>query len=162
MRAGRFFFDLSLNDREAGGKHPSKCILQQGGKLATFAKFPMHMMTREEILAIDQYCREHKMSYRKRLDELEIPFWQFYKAKRKYRLEDEGAEGAGEFVQMVPGMFSSGMMPVRNGKRNAQAGGTSNQESFLTVELRTSTGTAMRIQGSMTAEHLRAILSGNV
>ena len=120
------------------------------------------MMTREEILAIDQYCREHKMSYRKRLDELEIPFWQFYKAKRKYRLEDEGAEGAGEFVQMVPGMFSSGMMPVRSGKRNAQAGGTSNRESFLTVELRTSTGTAMRIQGSMTAEHLRAILSGNV
>ena len=63
---------------------------------------------------------------------------------------------------MVPGMFSSGMMPVRSGKRNAQAGGTSNRESFLTVELRTSTGTAMRIQGGMTAEHLRAILSGNV
>ena len=122
----------------------------------------MHMMTREEILAIDQYCQEHKMSYRKRLDELEIPFWQFYKAKRKYRLEDESPDGAGEFVQMVPGVFSSGMMPVRNGKRSAQAVGTTNQESYLTVELRTSGGTAMRIQGSMTAEHLRAIFSGNV
>ena len=61
----------------------------------------MHMMTREEILSIDQYCQKHKMNYRERLDELDIPFWQFYKAKRKYRLEDEHPEGAGEFVQMV-------------------------------------------------------------
>ena len=120
------------------------------------------MMTREEILAIDQYCQEHKMSYRKRLDELEIPFWQFYKAKRKYRMEDESLDGTGEFVQMVPGMFSSGMMPVRNGRRNTQTGGTNTPESFMTVELRTPGGTAMRIQGSMTADHLRAILSGNV
>lgn len=32
-------------------------------------------MTREGILGIDRYCQEHKMSYRKRLDELHIPFW---------------------------------------------------------------------------------------
>ena len=63
----------------------------------------MHMMRRGEILAIDQYCREHKMSCRKRLDELEIPFWQFYKAKRKYRLEDEGAEGTGGFFRWFRG-----------------------------------------------------------
>ena len=72
-------------------------------------------MTREEILEIDQYCQEHKMSYRKRLDELHIPFWNFYKAKRKYRLEDESSTSRGEFVQLGPGTFSSGMMPVRNG-----------------------------------------------
>ena len=59
------------------------------------------MMTREEILEIDQYCQEHKMSYRKRLDELHIPFWNFYKAKRKYRLEDESSTSRGEFVQLV-------------------------------------------------------------
>ena len=58
-------------------------------------------MTREEILEIDQYCQEHKMSYRKRLDELHIPFWNFYKAKRKYRLEDESSTSRGEFVQLV-------------------------------------------------------------
>jgi len=34
-------------------------------------------MTREQILEIDQYCQEHKMSYRQRLEELDIPFWNF-------------------------------------------------------------------------------------
>ena len=59
-------------------------------------------MTREEVLEIDAYCREHKVSYRQRLEELDIPFWNFYKAKKKYRLQDEAAaEGniTGGFVQ---------------------------------------------------------------
>ena len=117
------------------------------------------MMTREQILEIDQYCQEHKMSYKQRLNELEIPFWNFYKAKRKYRLEDEASNGTGEFVQMVPGTFSSGMMPIRNGKKPTTAKGGQDAESYLTVELRTASGTAMRIQGCMTAAHLREIIS---
>ena len=40
-------------------------------------------MTREEILSIEEYCAEHKVSHRKRLEELNIPFWHFYKAKKK-------------------------------------------------------------------------------
>ena len=75
-------------------------------------------MTREQILEIDQYCQEHKMSYRQRLEELDIPFWNFYKAKRKYRLEDEASINVGEFVQMVPGTFRSGLMPIRHGYAN--------------------------------------------
>ena len=43
------------------------------------------MMTREEILSIEEYCAEHKISHKKRLEELGIPFWNFYKAKQKYR-----------------------------------------------------------------------------
>ena len=31
------------------------------------------MMTREEILSIEDYCAEHKISHKKRLEELEIP-----------------------------------------------------------------------------------------
>ena len=38
-------------------------------------------MTREEILSIEEYCAEHKISHKKRLEELGIPFWNFYKAK---------------------------------------------------------------------------------
>ena len=53
------------------------------------------MMTREQILEIDQYCQEHKMSYRQRLEELSIPSWTFYKAKRKYRMQDEAASVRG-------------------------------------------------------------------
>ena len=42
------------------------------------------MMTREEILSIEEYCSEHKISHKKRLEELGILFWNFYKAKQKY------------------------------------------------------------------------------
>ena len=40
------------------------------------------MLTREEILTIEDYCAEHKMSHKARLAELQIPFWDFYKPKR--------------------------------------------------------------------------------
>jgi len=116
-------------------------------------------MTREQILEIVQYCQEHKVSYRQRLEDLGIPFWSFYKAKRKYRMQDEAASGPGEFVQMVPGTFSSGMMPVRNARKTSPAKGGAEPESFVTIELRTASGTAMRIQGCMTAVHLREIIS---
>ncbi len=46
-------------------------------------------MTREEILSIEEYCAEYKISHKKRLAELDIPFWHFYKAKRKYLMQDE-------------------------------------------------------------------------
>ena len=57
--------------------------------LATFAQKLKFMMTREEILSIEEYCAEHKVSHKKRLEELDIPFWHLYKAKKKYREEDE-------------------------------------------------------------------------
>lgn len=40
-------------------------------------------MTREEILSTEEYCTEHKVTHRQRLEEPDIPFWHFYKAKRK-------------------------------------------------------------------------------
>ena len=48
------------------------------------------MMTREEILSIEEYCTEHKISHKKRLEELGMPFWNFYKAKQKYRSSRTG------------------------------------------------------------------------
>ena len=58
------------------------------------------MMTREEILSIEEYCVEHKISHKKRLEELGIPFWHFYKAKQKYRRADEQDAQPGQFVQL--------------------------------------------------------------
>ena len=57
--------------------------------LATFVQKLNFMMTREEILSIEEYCAEHNVSHRKRLEELNIPFWHFYKAKKKYRKDDD-------------------------------------------------------------------------
>lgn len=119
-------------------------------------------MPREEILKIASYCQEHKITYKERLDELKIPYWTFYKAKRKYRLQDEASpESRGEFKQLTPGTFSPGAMPVRSNRSKRPSGsGTSCQESYLTIELRTSSGTAMRIQGNMTPAHLRELIYG--
>ena len=59
------------------------------------------MMTREEILSIEEYCAEHKISHKKRLEELGIPFWSFYKAKQKYRRAVEQDAQPGPFVQLA-------------------------------------------------------------
>ena len=63
------------------------------------------MMTREEILSIEEYCAEHKISHKKRLEELGIPFWSFYKAKQKYRRADEQDAQPGQFVQLASGRY---------------------------------------------------------
>ena len=69
------------------------------------------MMTREEILSIEEYCAEHKISHKKRLEELGIPFWNFYKAKQKYRRADEqdAQLASGEYVpQTMPPARTAG------------------------------------------------------
>lgn len=124
------------------------------------------MMTREEILSIEEYCAEHKISHRRRLDELGIPFWNFYKAKRKYRKEDEQDALPGQFIQLSSGRYVPQTMPPartagKSGKPVKAA--EEKSESCLTIELQTRTGTAMRIQGVMTPAHLRELISaGNV
>ena len=35
-------------------------------------------MTREEVVEIMNYCKEHKVTYKSRLEELNIPVWRFY------------------------------------------------------------------------------------
>ena len=122
------------------------------------------MLTREQILEIDSYCAEHRVSCQSRLDELQIPRHQYFRWKRRYRAEDESSSApVGSFVQLSPGgPFVSPKMPPARTSGKARAKGEQEGQGFLTIELRTVTGTAMRIQGSMTAEHLRAILSGNV
>ena len=124
------------------------------------------MMTREEILSIEEYCAEHKISHKKRLEELGIPFWNFYKAKQKYRKEDEQDAQPGQFVQLSSGRYVPQTMPPARtvGKSGKAVKPTDERsESYLTIELQARTGTAMRIQGVMTPAHLRELIAaGNV
>ncbi len=123
------------------------------------------MMTREEILSIEEYCAEHKMTHRKRLEELGIPFWNFYRAKRKYRMEDESGDSSGRFIQLSSGRYVPQAMPaVRTSGKSGVARHTDDKmESYLTVELQTRSGMAMRIQGVLTPAHLKELISaGNV
>ena len=119
------------------------------------------MLTREQILEIESYCAEHKVSQQTRLEELHIPRHQFYRSKQRYRREDESAVGgAGGFVQLTPGgLFMSPQMAPARTPGKAKAKSPAAESSYLTIELRTVGGTAMRIQGEMTAAHLREIIS---
>lgn len=119
-----------------------------------------HMMTREEVLSIEDYCAEHKISHKKRLEELEIPFWNFYKAKQKYRKEDERDAQPGQFVQLSSGQYVPQTMPPARTAGKSVKPAEEKSESYLTIELQTRAGTAMRIQGVMTPAHLRELITG--
>ena len=124
------------------------------------------MMTREEILSIEEYCAAHKVSHRKRLEELNIPFWQFYKAKKKYRTDDEQDSLPGEFIQLSSGRFVPQVMPpARTPGKSGKASKLVEEKnaSCLTIEVQTCTGMAIRIHGVITPAHLRELISaGNV
>ena len=123
------------------------------------------MMTREEIIEIEQYCSDHNVGKKARLAELGIPFWNFYRARRKYQREDEliGSDpSAGNFIQLTtlpsgPALQPSKRMIRQKSRKDAEP----IVESYLTIELRTASGTAMRIQGNMTSSHLRELISAS-
>ena len=95
------------------------------------------------------YCAEHKVTQESRLDELNIPRHQFYRWKKRYRESDEAGQTpeGGSFLQLTPGgSFVSPMMPPSRPSGKTKGGpGTAVAESFLTIELRTVSGSAMRI-----------------
>ena len=124
------------------------------------------MMTREEILSIDRHCAEHGMSMESYFNtHPEVHRWAYYRYKRRYREEDGQLLSPAGFVQLTPGgeFVSGAMPPVRPAAKDKAPVQGCRQESHLTIEFRTSSGVSMRIQGGMTAEHLREIMSvGNV
>ena len=123
------------------------------------------MITREEVLSIEEYCAEHKVTHKARLAELGIQFWDFYKAKKKYREEDSSSgDSSGQFIQLssgrcVPGRMPAARTPGRAGKQEKQT--SSRPESYLTIELQTRCGTAMRIQGMMTPDYIKELISAS-
>ena len=116
-------------------------------------------MTREEIAAIDKECAEQHISQQEYLESHGITKHQYYRWKRRYREEDEQSLVPAGFVPMMPGMAPAQQAPGRKGRGKQQK--IQDRESFLTVEIRTSCGSAVRIQGNMTAAHLREIISAS-
>ena len=114
-------------------------------------------MTKEEVAQIITYCDETKISYKQRLAELGINPWSFYDAKRKYAPKEEG-ENTGELLQLVPGgsFLPNPIKPSRSrsSKQKDSAQGT----VAVSIELRTPTGTMMRISGNLTGRELKDII----
>lgn len=115
------------------------------------------MMTKEEVARVIAYCDENKISYKQRLSELGGAPWSFYDAKRKYAPKQEG-DNAGEFLQLIPGgtFLPNPIKPARSksGKQKVAEKGPAS----VCIELRTPTGTMMRISGEMTGHELKDII----
>jgi len=119
-----------------------------------------HMMTREEIAAIDRECEEQHISQQDYLESHGIAKHQYFRWKRRYREENEQSLVPAGFVPMMPGPVPAQSIPAQK-NRGKQQKLQQDQETFQTVEIRTSSGSAMRIQGNMTAAHLREIISAS-
>lgn len=115
------------------------------------------MMTKEEIAEIVSYCEEKKISYKQRLAELGINAWAFYDAKRRYAPKQEG-DNAGEFLQLIPGgsFLPNPIKPSRS--RSAKQKDAEQNVVSVSIELRTPTGTMMRINGNLTGRELKDII----
>ena len=124
------------------------------------------MLSKEEVSDVISYCQEHGCTYKERLHELGIPEWKFYDSKYKYAIQERKDSGKGRFLQLKPGSDGS-LAPFPSfdspkiGRKADRPGSSSAPASMLSVELQTSTGTMMRIQGDMTPEHLAAIIQSS-
>ena len=115
------------------------------------------MMTKEEVAQVIAYCDENKISYKQRLSALGISPWNFYDAMRKYAPKEEG-DNAGEFLQLIPGrsFLPNPIKPSRS--RSSKQKGSAQRAVAVSIELRTPTGTMMRIIGNMTGRELKEII----
>lgn len=124
------------------------------------------MLSKEEVSDVISYCQEHGCTYKERLQELGIPEWKFYDSKYKYAIQERKDSGKGRFLQLKPGLDGS-LAPFlsfdspKTGRKADRPGSSPAPASMLSVELQTSTGTMMRIQGDMTPEHLAAIIQSS-
>lgn len=113
-------------------------------------------MTLEEIQSIESYCSENGITIKQRLHELNIAESNFYYARRALTARRSASEGA--FIQLGSASGLAFPEPARS-VSSSRKGKNVPVESYMTLELRTESGTAMRIQGSFTTEHLGVIMS---
>ena len=116
----------------------------------------MKGVLREQVIEIERYCDEHGITRKQRIEELGLSHRVYYYTRGL--LSEEELHGC----QFIPIMFGSGLMqaasmPVGKSKRKQ----TSVQTELMTIEVRTSSGVAMRLTGSFSVDMLRTIL-GNV
>lgn len=113
-------------------------------------------VSKELVIEIERYCDEHGISRKQRIDELGLSRTTYYYTRGL--LSGEELQGG----LFIPIMSSSGPMPAvsapvgRSRRKHASA-----QTELMTIEVRTSSGAAMRLTGNFNAELLRTIL-GNV
>lgn len=114
-------------------------------------------MTKEDVAQVVAYCDENNVSQKQRLEELGIPAWKFYDAKRKYAPK-QGNDNSGEFLQLTSGasFLPNPIKPSRS--RSARQKTSERSTVEVSIELRTPTGTMMRISGNLSGRELQDII----
>ncbi len=116
-------------------------------------------MTREEVAEVMTYCKKNNVSYKTRLAELGIPAWKFYDSKSRYALEQESPESKGEFLRLYSdGAFVPMPSFAATSGRKAKGRKEASSSRMLSIELRTPSGTMMRIQGEMNQDIIQSII----
>ena len=114
-------------------------------------------MTKEEVAQVIACCDGNKISCKQRLSELGSNPWSFYDAKRKSAPKEEG-DNAGESLQLIPGgtFLPNPISPSRS--RSSKQKESAQETVAVNIELRTPTGTMMRISGNLTGRELKEII----
>ena len=95
------------------------------------------------MVEIMNYCKEHKMTYKSRLEELNIPVWRFYDSKSRYAAEQSSGKSAqGEFIELP---HSGSFVPVpsfagTSGRKQKSIPAT--PSGLKEIEIRTPAGSA--------------------
>lgn len=126
------------------------------------------MQSKETILEIVTYSREHNITYKERCAEVGVPLWDFYESKRRYkRQESQPGNGVGEFIQLRPDgpMVPSNLLAIegetKSGPKRATATDPVQTSSgMLSLELRTASGNVLRLYGQMNAAMLHELIQG--
>ena len=116
-------------------------------------------MTREEVVEIMNYCKEHKVAYKSRQEELNIPLRRFYDSKSHYAAEQSSGKTAqGEFIELPhSGSFVS--VPSFAGTAGLKQKSTPAPPCGLKeIEIRTPAGGAIRICGEINDKELYSII----
>lgn len=114
-------------------------------------------MTREEVAEIITYCKEHKVTYKSRRAELNIPVWRFYDSKSRYAEEQSsGNTSKGDFIELGQ---SGTFIPVPSfiGQSSRKPKGESSS-GFKSIEIHTSKEDAIRIQGEFSPQELYSVI----
>ena len=124
------------------------------------------MQSKETILEIVTYSKEHNVTYKDRCAEVGVPLWDFYESKRRYKAqESKPGHGVGEFIQLRPDgpMIPNTLLAVegetKSGPKRSMAVDTIQSTcGMLSLELQTTGGSILRLYGQMNAAMLRELV----
>ena len=115
-------------------------------------------MTKEELQEFNSYREASNLNLKDALKQQGVTYWSYYKARR------QTVDSSAGTTENIPGAFIPVVFSEQKNSKIVKPGRRSRRETelakgnILTIEMRTPTGTELRIQGQMNISMLREIL----